>query len=151
MSVPALVALDGVESAIRDMISDGTLTIPNAKVVKTMRPQRLLPEFEDDTWIIIFVRSVTREKTSAQWQAYQIDVGVELIRKSRGYGDDHEEERQMMTFAQTISDELDKRKSVELQFMASNTAGIVEGASVEELDLISITSSHIFRIMHEIV
>lgn len=150
MPVPSLVALDGVETAIRAMVADGTLAIPSLRVIKSLRPQRLLQEIEDDTYAIVFLRSVTRQKTSAPWQEYQVDVGVELIRKSRSYTQDHEEERQMLTYAQTVSDELAKRTAVSLGFMASNTGGVVEEAAAEELSLISVTTSHIYRIMHEV-
>jgi hypothetical protein len=34
--------------------------------------------------------------------------------------------------------------------MASNTGGVVEEAAAEELSLISVTTSHIYRIMHEV-
>lgn len=151
MGVPQLDALDAVESAVRAMVSDGTLAIPNLKVIKTLRPQRLLEQLHDDTFAVIFPRSQTRRKTSAQFEEYQVEIAVELIRQSRSSNYiDHQEERQMVTYADTIATEIAQRTSVASQMMQVDAPGSMEAGAAEEMDLISVTVSFTYRIMKDV-
>lgn len=151
MGVPQLDALDAVESALRAMVADGSLTIPDLRVIKTLRPQRVLEQLHDDTYAIVYPRSQNRRKTSAQWEEYQIEIAVELIRQSRSLNPlDHEEERQMVTYADTIATEMAQRTSVSSQMMQVNAPGQMELGAAEEMDLVSVTVSFTYRIMKDV-
>jgi hypothetical protein len=85
----------------------------------------------------------------AQFDEYQIDVAVELVRRIE-QGSLLDQQKLMINYGQDIADGLSRKLSVSLGMMASSDAGMFEDLSHDELDLISVKVSGIYRIMHSV-
>ena len=151
MASPIVQAVEGVCAALRELVDAGEVAIPALRVIETYRPTMLRESFEDGISAIVYPQATSRSRSGmpAQFDEYQIDVAVELVRRIE-QGSLLEQQKLMINYGQDIADGLSRKLSVSLGMMASSDAGMFEDLSHDELDLISVKVSGIYRIMHSV-
>ena len=151
MSVPQLVALDAVYDALQAAITSDVFAGLPLRLVRTMRPLKALETIDEDLLAIIYPMEVSSEPTSTGWDQYLVTIGVDLITSCKSdVEDEHEEERNVATIAQTICDEIRTRTTVTAGFTARVGSGLLEEATREELNVIAVSYAHTFRIMQDV-
>lgn len=151
MASPVIVAVEGVVEALRAIVSEGLLTIPDLRIIETYIPHLVREDFEFGITALVYPQSASRnrEGQSALFDQYQVDVAIELIASA----DHHnllEQQKVLLNHGQTIADQLSKKTAVSLGLMASSNGGMFEELKIDTLDLICIRVSGIYRIMHEL-
>lgn len=150
MAVPMLTALDAVYDAIQNAAIAGTFAGYPLSVVRTMRPLQALERIDEGMLAIVYPMEATRNPTATNWDEYEVTIAVDLITPCTSVtGDEHQEERALATLAQAMCDAVRTALSVNTGYTGGGSAsGILEEGTREELNLISATFTHRFRIMH---
>lgn len=146
-----LEALDAVADAIQDAIDDGSIDLPSLRIVKTLRPQKVLEHIEPGWTCLVYPASVESTPTSKPWDEYQVTIAHELATECTATaGDEHTQERIVAEKLQSITDEIRKRISVSSGFNARPVAGMLDESAANELAIISAAMANTFRIIHNV-
>jgi len=151
MASPIVVATEGVVAALRACVSEGLVAIPQLRIIETYRPSVMRERFEDGITAVVYPQSVSRnrEGQSAVFDQYQVDVAVELVSPANHHNL-LDQQKVMLNHGQDIADNLSKKLATSLGLMASSNGGMFEELQIDEMDLISLRVSGIYRIMHKL-
>lgn len=152
MASPIVSAVQAVCSALRTLVSEGTVAIPSLRIIETYRPLLTLDGLQEGITAIVYPQSSTRNRQGQcrNFDEYQVDVAIELV-ASVDYENILEQQILMLNHAQTVADGLSAKLAVSNGLMSASDAGMFEEVMVDEMHLISCKVSGIYRIQHEVV
>lgn len=151
MASPIVETVQSVCSALRTLVSEGTVKIPSLRIIETYKPLVALEGFQEGVTAIVYPQSSTRNRAgqSAGFDEYQVDVAVELVTPV-DYENILPQQITMLNHAQTVADGLSQKLATSNGLMAASDAGMFEEVMIDELDLISCKVSGIYRVQHAV-
>ena len=151
MSSPIVDAVTQVFTALKELVAEGVVAIPSLSVRKTYRSAMFREELEEGVLAIVFPQGSSRNRDgqSSVFDEYQVDVAVELVTQLNP-GDPVGQQETMLNHCQDIADGLSRKLAMSLGLFASQDGGMFEETAVDELALISVKCSGIYRVMHKV-
>ena len=151
MASPVVEAVSAVFGGVRDLLSDGTITIPALKIRKTYRSQAFREDLEEGVTALVYPQTVSRNRAgnSAVFDEYQVDVAVELVTRFDPM-DEIRQQETMLNHCQDIADGLSRKLAVSYGLFASQDGGMFEETMIDEMAIVSVKCSGIYRVIHKV-